>query len=399
MPAAPFALDPARFASLAAPGTGRRCLRLTSGDANCYPLYYFIPSLCREGRRMVYHRAGGGQLELRCLDLATGDDRLLIQGDTPATGWQPWDVEAGPGVWDHRSVLDAARERVIVFNRDEVLAVSLVDGARQLLFKLPEGRIPIGQNCLTADGEWLVYIHADAARFAALFEQPGQYNIYHGRRHTMQGTRLCAFNLLTGEQRVLVCINSPIHHVLPLPDGRVVFCHPTGENGMLLTDLKGGWYSHLRTQDELGGCVCHYIATRRGLAYEILGRKNHRVLAGLYDPDRHQRYEFPLPTAFGYTHTGNDPAGRMWFWENSSKEAHDLRLLVEHRGPDDDTWLRLCHDWPSFGTGQRSHMHPQLTPDRRWLLFVAGDPASQRNHLHLMDVSDCGDTRGIPAPA
>ncbi len=43
----PFALDPARFTSLDAPCTGRRCLRLTAGDADCYPLYYFIPSLCR----------------------------------------------------------------------------------------------------------------------------------------------------------------------------------------------------------------------------------------------------------------------------------------------------------------------------------------------------------------
>ena len=395
---AAFALDPARFTRLAAPGTGRRCLRLTSGDADCYPLYYFIPSLCREGRRLVYHRAGDGRVELRVLDLATGADRLLVQGDTPASGWLPWDVEAGRGVWDHRSVLDAARERVIVFDRDQVLAVGLADGARQPLFALPAGRMPIGQNCITADGEWLVYIHADAARYAALVEKPGDWNRYHEGRHTMRATRLCAFHLATGEQRVLVNINSPIHHVLPLPDGRVVFCHPTAENGMLLTDLQGGWYTHLRTQDDLGGCVCHYLATRRGLAYDVLGRPD-RVLAGIYHPDRHTRYEWPLPATFGYTHTGHDPEGRLWFWENSSKAAHDLHLLVEHRGPDDDVWLRLCHDWPNFGSGQRSHMHQQLTPDRRWLLFVAGDPESRRNHIHLIDVADCCDTRGIPDPA
>src|SRR5690606_36263586 len=145
-----FALDPARFTSLAAPGTGRRCLRLTAGDADCYPLYYFIPSLCRAGRQLVYHRAGDGRVELRVLDLTSGADRLLIQGDTPATGWRPWDGEAGRGVWDHRSVLDAARERVIVFDRDQVLAVGLADGARQPLFTLPAGRMPIGQNCITA---------------------------------------------------------------------------------------------------------------------------------------------------------------------------------------------------------------------------------------------------------
>ena len=42
------------------------------------------------------------------------------------------------------------------------------------------------------------------------------------------------------------------------------------ENGLLMTDLEGGWYSHLRTPDERGGEVCHFHATARGITYEVL---------------------------------------------------------------------------------------------------------------------------------
>jgi hypothetical protein len=36
-----------------------------------------------------------------------------------------------------------------------------------------------------------------------------------------------------------------------------------------------------------------------------------------------------------------------------------------------------------------------LTPDRKWILFSAGDSASQTCHLFLLDVSDLDDTEGI----
>ena len=42
------------------------------------------------------------------------------------------------------------------------------------------------------------------------------------------------------------------------------------------------------------------------------------------------------------------------------------------------------------------HPHnPVLTPDRRWILFTGGDPASQSSHIFLLDVSDLGDSEGI----
>jgi hypothetical protein len=38
------------FPRIAAPGTGRPAIQLTSGPAFNYPLYYYIPSITRDGR-------------------------------------------------------------------------------------------------------------------------------------------------------------------------------------------------------------------------------------------------------------------------------------------------------------------------------------------------------------
>ena len=45
------------FQRLKAPETGRLVVQLTSGDAQCYPLYYFVPTITRDGRFLVYHKA------------------------------------------------------------------------------------------------------------------------------------------------------------------------------------------------------------------------------------------------------------------------------------------------------------------------------------------------------
>lgn len=379
------------FARGRAPGSGRTTVQLTQGDATCYPLYYFIPTFTADGRHLVHHRAGDGEVQVHVLDLATGASRQLTHGRAPRTQWIPWCVESGRGVLDHRSVLDTQRNRLIYFDDNDVRAVALDGAGDTQLFPLPEHRIAIGQNCVSGDGAWFVYIHHDRA----LHDEAVYPDRTWGHRARSRGTALAAFHLETGEHRELVRVNSPIHHVIPLGDDRFVFCHPATENGMLLTDLRGGWYTHLRTQDDHGGTVCHYLTTTRGLMYEVLGRDDH-VLAGVYNPSTHARYEFPLPESFGYTHTGRDPEGRLWFYENSGK-THDVRFLEHHDPQGEDRWQALTGDWPTYGSGQKSHMHPQLTPDRHWMLMTAGDPATQTNHIYLLDIADLPDTTGIPA--
>jgi hypothetical protein len=295
---------------------------------------------------------------------------------------------------DHRSVLNVARDTVIYFDGNAVRQVAVgLDAPLEdvLLFNLPEDRVAVGQNCVTPDGQWFVYIHHDRENFAEVYAEDGR------GRYRSRGAALSAYHLDTGEHRDLVYINSPIHHVLPYGDDHVVFCHPTMENGMLLTDLHGGWYTHMRTQDAQGGCVCHYVATQRGLAYEVLGRPD-AVWSGRYNPLTHERYEFQLPNHFGYTHTGRDPEGHLWFYENHNRQTgiHDMHILVRHVPDGDDVWEPLVGNWPTYGGGQKAHFHPQTTPDRRWILFTAGDPTTETNHIYLLDIADITPTEGIP---
>jgi Tol biopolymer transport system component len=99
------------FTKTRAPGSGRRAIQLTSGPGTCYPLYYFIPSFTQDGARLIYHRAEAGEVQLHVLDLQTGSSRQLTHASAPETRWIPWCVESGPGVLDHRSVLDVQGSR------------------------------------------------------------------------------------------------------------------------------------------------------------------------------------------------------------------------------------------------------------------------------------------------
>ena len=389
------------FRRIAAPGSSRTAIQLTSGRATNYPLYYFIPSLSGDSQTLVFHRADPGRdgergdVQIHALDLATGEEWQLTHGDTPDTHWMPWCIDSGTGVLDHRSVLNTTTNELIYFNGNDVRACSVhrERGADRSLFELPDDRLAIGQNCVTPDGQWFVYIHHDRESYPSIYPD----GHFQPDRCGSRGTVLAAFHLTTGEHRALVTINSPIHHVYPLAEGRLLFCHPATENGMLLTDLRGGWYSHLRTQDERGGTVCHYLATERGIAYEVLGGST-GVLSGLYNPDTHENVEWKLPGSFGYTHTGFDPEGLLWFYENSSRETHDLRLMTRLRADGTSEWTSLTGNWPTYGGGQKSHFHPQVLPGRDWILMTAGDPATESNHLYLLDISDLDTTEGVPTP-
>jgi hypothetical protein len=378
----------AGFPELAAPGTDRRVLQLTDDPGFCYPLYYYVPSLTPDGY-LVYHRAHDGDVQLYSLDLDSGESTQLTDATATDTQWRPWCTDPGEGVLDHRSALNVSRGEVIYFDGTDVRTADVESGARESLFSLPEDRVAIGQNCVTPDGEWFVYIHHDREGFRAMFED-GEVH-----RHRSEGTVLAAYHVDSGEHRTLVRIDSPIHHVLPYDDEHFVFCHPATENGMLWTDLEGGWYSHFRTRDEFGGAACHHLATARGITYEVL-EGSAGVRAGRYDPFTHDRFEFRLPDDFGYTHTGYDPDGKLFFYETEGERGHEIRYLDRYREDGTHEWEQIVGDWPTYGGGQKSHFHPRMTPDRNWLVMVAGDDATETNQVFAVDVADLSHSTGVP---
>ncbi|MHB8971366.1 MAG: oligogalacturonate lyase family protein [Pirellulaceae bacterium] len=378
-PVPPEALPPVltlspHFPRREAPETGRQVVQLTHGDAQCYPLYYFIPSITGDGRFLVYHRAEAGQLQLHRIDLQTAESVQLTHATCTDTQWRPWCVDSGHGVLDHRSVLNVARDLVVYFNGNEVHAVDVKTLADRPLFQIPADREAYGQNCCTPDGNWFVYIHVPRG---SIWGQP------------CQGAAVVAYHFDTGQQRTLCQIDSAVFHVTPYDNEHFVVTHPAAKTGMMLTDLTSGRCELLRD------CI-HCPCTQRGIAYE--NPETRRL--GWLDPLARRWFEFPMPETFQYIHTGWDPAGRLFFYENSTDwdrfDVHDMYALVrlDRRGGTRE-WLRLTGSWPTYVGGQKAHFHPQVTGDRRWILFTGGDRASETCHIFLLDIADLTDTDGI----
>jgi hypothetical protein len=368
------------FPRVRAPETGRLAIQLTSGGGFAYPLYFFIPSITRDNRYLVYHQAGDGQVQLYRLDLRTGRSVQLTHATCRDTQWRPWCTDAGRGVRDHRSVLNVIRNLVVYFDGNQARSVDLASLADRPLFAIPDDREPYGQNCTTPDGQWLVYIHVPRG---SVWGKP------------CRGAAVVAYHFDSRRQQELCRVDSAVFHVTAYDNQHFIVTHPAEQPGMLWTDFHSGRCELLRDGDPgVRGHLVHCQATARGIAYEVPNPR----LGGLYDPFTRRRLEFALPPELKYVHTGRDPEGRLFFYENSSAwdkfDTHDLWALLrlDRRG---NQWLRLCGNWPTYGGGQKAHFHPQLTPDRRWILLTAGDPASRTNQLFLLDVSDLKDTQGI----
>ena len=342
---------------------------------------------------LVYHRANAGEVQLYRLHLRTGECVQLTHGNCLRTGWDNWCPEAGRGVLDHRSVLNVARGQTVYFTGEKGNRVHRVDVETledEFLFALPEGRRAAGQNCTSPDGKWFVYIDSPAG------------SRYRRPVNGMQA-KVVAYNFDTKEQRTLCKIGCHIHHVIPYDNEHFIFCHPPNGMGMLMTDLTSGEYTYLRAGDpgvsvkagdnSTGGHVCHYVGTARGLVYETRPMGARGYYSGLYDPFTRSRFEFPLPKSFGYTHIGWDREGRLWFWEDANH--HHLVALKSIDKKNGGDFVDLTGQWKTYWHGQKSDFHPQLTPDRKWIMFVGGDDETKSNHIFLLDVSNPSDTEGI----
>ena len=95
-------------------------------------------------------------------------------------------------------MLNVARGEVIYFDGNRVRMVDVETLEDELLFLIPDNREPIGQNCATPDGQWLVYIVAPKGS---------------SRRGPCEGAKVVAYNFDADHHRVLSTIDVAIHHV------------------------------------------------------------------------------------------------------------------------------------------------------------------------------------------
>ncbi|MBN2883093.1 MAG: hypothetical protein JXN10_06165, partial [Clostridia bacterium] len=381
--------------------TGRTLVRITDGNAFCYPMYFFIPSVTNDEKYIVYHRVDDKEVQIYSTELETGLETKLTNAAYIDTQWRPWCSPTPPGVLDHRSVLNPVTNEVLFFDGNTLFKTPVDKSAPEVVFKLPDDRVNISQNCVTPDGKWFAYVHHDRDIYSEIAKSR-DWSIYYPSRAKSYETIAEAYNLETRETHEILRINSPIHHIFAYGNEHFIINHPVNENGMIFAPLKGGWYVNLRTKDKLGRMPCHCHSTARGVTYEAYQGHNN-VVAGIMNPFTYDRVEFDLPKDFGYTHTGHDPEGRLFFYENqvyNEKETllHNMLYLKQIENGIPEYRILSGHRKSYIEKAQKAHFHPRLTADRNYVIFTGGCPETKTNHIYMLDVRNLDETKGIELP-
>jgi len=178
-----------------------------------------------------------------------------------------------------------------------------------------------------------------------------------------------------------------VHHVIFPANDHLLVNHIKGTAGMWRIGLDGTGRRDLRP-------LVHQVVTGRGVFYESPARliPNSGTVKnwfGCYDLATDRYEEVPLPKeADGYVHVGWDPAGRMLFFENAGQKHELLSFhfpFLKERT--ECRRIRTLEPYPR--PGQRSHAHPFLSPDRKWMFHTAAvDGFSQ---VCAVDVADLAD--------
>ena len=121
------------------------------------------------------------------------------------------------------------------------------------------------------------------------------------------------------------------------------------------------------------------------------------------NPTTYERVEFELPGNFGYIHTGHDPEGRLFFYENmvyneTETLLHNMHFLKTIKNGDTEYQLLLGHRKSYIEKAQKAHFHPRLTPDRNYIIFTGGCDETETNHIYMLDVQDIDETKGLEVP-
>lgn len=371
------------------PETGRRIKQITHGDAFCYPLYYFIPTTTAEGDVVMFHRWADDEIQIYRLNVASGQARRLTNASTPDAAWRPWLYRPTSGVRDQYSAFNVVTRELIYFDRNTLRGVHIDSLEDRLIYELADDRVPCGLTGVSPDGTHFVFPHADRAWWES-------HRAVGPPRASALGTVVELIELKSGAARKILSINGWITHANFFDDTRILLSHPPTENGILVADINSNWYAHIRTQSGPSPIeqTSHYQVTDQGIAYEM------RNTLGLCDAYSFACQEYSI-VDFPVTHIGRDPQARLWFFDSKIFDPQ----TGDHTGPRCICFMpELKLDTPNkpilltsgprtFGVGQPEHAHPQLMPDRKNILCVAGDERSQSNHLHLIDVADLEDTR------
>ncbi|MEO6847757.1 MAG: hypothetical protein ABI443_09360 [Chthoniobacterales bacterium] len=376
--------------------TGRQLTQLTSAKGASYPLYYFVPSITKDGRYLIFHSERSGWVQLYRLDLTSGAIVQLTDGRTSRSGWGIWCERRLRGIYNHLSTLDTAHNEVFYFQDDEIRATHVETIENRLVAKLPPGRIPMGQTAFSNDGSLFAFIHADEKKFNQMLDERDAAFAMRVSSTSLEMFRelggditLGVIDTKTGSYREVITTDYLFHHVLFLDDQTLLINHPKGCHGMWTVDLSGKNIRNLRPHTAPGAHnaqICHQVLTKNGILYEAnhRGEDGHKIYIGRYQPETDSFEEVLLPVG-GYIHVGSDPLGEFTFIEVASG-THEIRSVHFPRDPAKFN-TRLLRTLGPVKENQRNHAHPFLTPDRKSMIFTDLSENGY-NQIYRMDVSD-----------
>ncbi len=374
--------------------TGAVVERLTSPDVTSHHMYFYAHMTTADGRWLLYSPEVDGERQIYLMDLFTGDATQLTEG---------------PGVDDWGAEFTSDERSVMYHQGDSIWKVSLDGGAREEVYRTPEGwhgrdigvsrdvnaltlveikkdtmAAAIGgknwdffkQNCLAKPLCRIVYVDLDA----------GTSEVVHEERCWLGHTQIRPHDPDT----IMYCHEGPFDVIdarmwLVSRDGSDVRCCREQPSDLILTHEF--W-------EPSGEKLAFVYREMSGTGIEEI----HEI-----DPDTlEERSVMPCQT---YAHCICDKAGRFFVGDSqgdptpihlqreediearraAGKKLNDYVYLIE---PACGNETRLAYHGTSWsarwGTPQDAHPHPCFTEDGRYVLFVTdrfGHPAIHRVDL------------------
>ena len=374
------------------PITGRRLIQLTAGDCFDMPMYFYGPTFAKDGKTIVFYRYNQhtGEIQLYKIHVDTGLTVRLTNATTKNSLWRPYLQNPGFGVRDLMSAVNPVTNEAIYFDTNEIRAVHIDTLADRLIGRVPEGRVPSGLTGVSPNGKLFCYPHFDRQWWEA--QLPPKTS--PPERWEPRNSKLVVVDTASGKTTDLLMVNFWITHSDFYDNNRVLFCHNATDFAILMTDLRYAWqYENLRTHSA-EGYIVHYQVTDKGIMYELVGdTKGGLLRVGIYNPDTRARQEYRLNIPAKRQHIGRDPEARLWFFETGVPGGHGIVYFPKLARDEINPGVALTGaSFDTYGVNQRSHYHPSVTPDRKYILFTGGDARNQTNHLFLLDIGDLTDT-------
>jgi len=366
------------------PFTGARVTRLTPPDVTCHRNYFYQRCFTSDGRHLLFGGRFDPQWNLYLLDLYVSQARQLTEGE----GDNTFGCFLAP---DDRSMYYVKGGR-------ELRCVDLATLQERVVYTVPPGRRGYGTWVANSGCTRMVGIEVVEGDLLPLDDWAGFRATFHRRPRC----RLIVIDLQTGQAQVIREESRWLGHPMYRPhhDATVAYCHEGPHDlvreRMWLIDEDGRHARPVRAQVDGESCTHEFWVPDGSRLIYVLYREGSRdrwICAA--DPDTlHNETLMTMPPC---SHLMSNHDGTLLVGDGSGP-PEDVANAEAHRfEPDPNLYLfdlnaRTCRplaghhsSWRvHLGSRQVTHPHPSFTPDERQVLFTSdmhGEPA-----LYLVDL-------------